>query len=118
VSYAGRIAGTVYLVVRHGDGRRVTYGNLEEAGHDIGELVRRGQLVGRTAGRFHLGLRIGDRYADPAPYLGSWVYRPRLVPIDGRRPNPPPPPRLSCRASSGFAAAPRYTPALVHRPVD
>lgn len=96
VTFAGSVTGTVYVVVRHGDGRRVTYGNLDSEGYDTGDLIVRGQLVGRTAGAFHLGLREGDRYLDPGPYLGRLVPRPRLIPVDGSRANPAPPPRLTC----------------------
>ena len=102
VTFAGSVVGTVYVVVRHGDGRRVTYGNLESEAYDVGELVVRGQLVGRAAGRFHLGLRVGDRYVDPGPYLGRYVRQPRLIPVDGGAPNPAPPPRLRCMGSGGL----------------
>jgi len=97
VTYAGRLAGTVYVVVRHGDGRRVTYGNLTDESFDLDDLVTRGQLVGRAAGRFHLGVREGDRYVDPAAFLGRLVRQPRLVPASGAAGNPAPPPRLTCR---------------------
>ncbi|NNE12796.1 MAG: M23 family metallopeptidase [Ilumatobacter sp.] len=97
VTFAGRVAGTAYVVVRHGDGRRVTYGHLMTASFDRGDLVARGQVVGRAAGRFHLGVRVGDRYVDPAPLIGRWERRARLVPVDGTRPNPAPPARLRCR---------------------
>ena len=96
VAYAGRIAGTVYVVVRHGDGRRITYGNLARESFDTGDLVIRGQLIGRTAGRFHLGVREGARYVDPAPFIGRLVHRPRLIPSDGGRGNPAPSARLTC----------------------
>jgi murein DD-endopeptidase MepM/ murein hydrolase activator NlpD len=96
VTFAGPVAGTVYVVVRHGDGRRVTYGNLLDASFAVGDVVVRGQMVGRAAGRFHFGLRDGDRYVDPAPLLGRVVFRPRLIPID-HTPRIPTSPRLSCR---------------------
>jgi murein DD-endopeptidase MepM/ murein hydrolase activator NlpD len=103
VSYAGSIAGTVYVVVRHGDGRRVTYGNLIGESFDVGDLVIRGQIVGRAAGRLHLGVREGERYVDPARFIGRLVSRPRLIPVDDSRPNPAPAPRLSCAAGAGLA---------------
>ena len=96
VTFAGAVAGTVYVVLRHGDGRRVTYANLAGASFDVDDLVVRGQTVGRTAGRFHFGVRVGDRYVDPAPMLGRLVHRARLIPNDGSRPNTPPRPRLRC----------------------
>lgn len=97
VTFAGAVAGTTFVVVRHGDGRRVTYGNLRSESFDVGDVIVRGQMVGRAAGRFHLGLREGDRYVDPAPFIGRLVYRPRLIPVDGGRGNRPAAPRLTCR---------------------
>jgi len=97
VTFAGPVAGTFYVVVRHGDGRRVTYANLDRPAFDVDDLVVRGQTVGRTAGRLHLGVRVGGRYVDPTPMLGRWVFRARLVPSDGGPGNPPPPARLTCR---------------------
>jgi len=99
VAFAGSVAGTVYVVVRHAGDRRVTYANLARVSFSVGDLVVRGQTVGRAAGRFHLGVRVGDRYVDPAPLLGRWFHRTRLVPIDGGPGNPAPPPRLRCRTS-------------------
>jgi murein DD-endopeptidase MepM/ murein hydrolase activator NlpD len=96
VSFAGSVAGTVYVVVRHRDGRRATYANVVSASFAAGDLVVRGQTVGRAAGRFHFGVRVGERYVDPAPMLGRWVHRARLVPSDGGRGNAPPAPRLRC----------------------
>ncbi len=96
VSFAGTIAGVVYVVVRHGDGVRATYSNLRSETYDVGDLVVRGSTIGRAAGRVHFGLRAGEQYLDPAPYLGRLVHRPRLIPVDGTRPNDAPPPRLRC----------------------
>jgi Peptidase family M23 len=103
VSFAGSIAGVVYVVVRHGDDRRVTYGNLLSESFDVGDLVIRGQIIGRAAGRFHLGVREGDRYVDPARFLGRLVSSPRLIPVDGGRPNPARSPRVSCASWAGLA---------------
>jgi murein DD-endopeptidase MepM/ murein hydrolase activator NlpD len=100
VTFAGSVTGTVYVVVGHADGHRVTYGNLESEAYDVGDLIVQGQPLGRTAGAFHLGLRDGDRYIDPAPHLGRFVGRPRLIPTDGSRANPAPPPRLTCSTAA------------------
>ncbi len=97
VSYAGTIAAVVYVVVRHADGRRVTYGNLVAPRQQVGDVVVRGTIIGRVTGRLHLGLREGDEYVDPTPLLGRWVHRPRLIPHDRSPGNPPGPPRLTCR---------------------
>lgn len=96
VTYAGAIDGVSYLVVRHADGRRATYGNLVEVGRRRGDVVIAGTPVGLAAGRVHFGLRDGDRYIDPAPFMGTFVHRARLVPLDGSAAAPAPPPTLRC----------------------
>lgn len=98
VSFAGTVAGSRYVVVEHRDGRRATYGRLLVGHTDAGELVLRGQIVGRAGATFHFGLRDGDRYVDPGPSIGELVGRPRLVPADGGPAAPPPAPRLRCAA--------------------
>ncbi|MDJ0768593.1 MAG: M23 family metallopeptidase [Ilumatobacter sp.] len=96
VSFAGDVAGTTYVVVRHRDGLRTTYGNLRHTHLDDGDLVVRGARVGTTDGRLHFGLRDGSRYVDPSPYLGRWMRRPRLIPVDGSPGRPSPPATLRC----------------------
>ncbi len=96
VSWAGTIAGTTYVVVRHRDGWRATYGRLATASLRTGDVVLAGTAVGRASGSFHFGLRIEQRYVDPAPFLGERRGRPRLVPVDGRVARPAPPARWRC----------------------
>lgn len=96
VTWAGRIAGTRYVVVRHGNGWRVTYGRLSATSLRQGDRVVRGTVVGTATGDFYFGLRVGQAYRDPAPHLGRLVGRPRLVPVDGSRPHRPPEPRMRC----------------------
>lgn len=96
VTFAGEVAGVIHVVVQHRDGRRVTYGRLLRRRHDRGDVVLRGQVVGLADVAFHLGLRAGERYVDPAPYLGRWTGRLRLVPADGSGAAPAPAPVLRC----------------------
>ncbi len=96
VTWSGAIAGTRYVVVRHGDGRRTTYGKLTSSPLVIGDTVVSGSLVGTASGAFYFGLREGEEYLDPAPRLGVLTGRPRLVPVDGSTPRRPPPPTLRC----------------------
>jgi murein DD-endopeptidase MepM/ murein hydrolase activator NlpD len=96
VTYAGVVAGRRYVVVRHAGGIRATYGALVSSDLHQGDTIVRGMTIGRTGSRFHFGLRDGLVYVDPSPYLGHLVHRPRLVPIDGSRPNPGGPPMLRC----------------------
>ena len=104
VTFSGPVAGTFYVVVEHADGLRATYGGLAGSHLDAGEVVAAGAIVGQSAGDLHFGLRRGDRYIDPAPFLGRLVERARLVPTDGTPPRPAPPPRLQCPASPSLSA--------------
>ncbi|HSJ91412.1 MAG TPA: M23 family metallopeptidase [Ilumatobacter sp.] len=123
VSYAGTIAGTMYVVIEHRDGRRATYGRLSERRHQRGDVVLRGQVVGATGDTFHFGVRVGDDYVDPGLSIGRLVGRPRLVPSDGSAAAPAPPPVLRCeqvRPAGRSADAPRReTPiaavSMIHR---
>ncbi len=96
VTFSGTVAGERYVVVRHADGRRATYGGLASSPLRTGDVVAARSVVGVTDGHLHFGLRDGDVYLDPAPYLGRLVGRPRLVPDDGTVARPAPPPRLRC----------------------
>jgi murein DD-endopeptidase MepM/ murein hydrolase activator NlpD len=98
VSWAGSIAGTRFVVIRHVNGWRATYGRLVSASLRTDDLVVAGAVVGTASVRFYFGLRQGERYVDPAPLIGELRGRPRLVPVDGRAPRPAPPTRLRCGA--------------------
>jgi murein DD-endopeptidase MepM/ murein hydrolase activator NlpD len=99
VTFSGSVAGVDYVVVRHPDGKRATYGNLSDRLAGRGGVIARGTVVGRAAGTFHFGLRDGDRYIDPAPFIGHSAGVLRLVPADGSAPAPSGPPRLVCSAT-------------------
>ena len=75
VTFSGPVAGTFYLVVEHADGLRATYGQLAGSHLRPGDVVVAGAIVGRSSGGLHFGLREGDRYIDPAPFLGRLVER-------------------------------------------
>jgi murein DD-endopeptidase MepM/ murein hydrolase activator NlpD len=116
VTFSGVVAGTFYLVVEHADGVRATYGRLTGSHLGVGSPVTGGAIVGVSAGGLHFGLRVGERYIDPAPWLGRLVERARLVPTDGSAPRPAPPPRLTCPARTPVSApviATRTTTILV-----
>lgn len=99
VSWAGSIAGTSYVVVRHANGWRTTYGQLGSTSLERGDRIAQRQLVGTASGPFHFGLRVGEEYRDPAPHLGLLVGRARLIPIDASAPRQPPAPRWRCVAT-------------------
>ena len=101
VDFAGPVAGTRWLVVRHADGRRASYGHLASLAVAVGDRVRAGQRLATTTDRFYLGLRDGEDPVDPTPLLGRWRHRARLVPVDGTPARPAGPPRLSCPIAPG-----------------
>ena len=108
VTFSGTVAGSAYVVIEHADGLRATYGNLAHRLFTPGEVVTAGVLVGHAAGPFHFGLRNGERYIDPAPFIGRVVGVVRLVPADGSASPPAPPTRVAClRPSVGIAKSTR-----------
>ncbi|MEQ1703549.1 MAG: M23 family metallopeptidase [Ilumatobacteraceae bacterium] len=108
VTFAGAVAGTRYVVVLQPNGWKATYGMLAATSVSRGDVVRQGQLIGRSSTRLYFGFRdAADRPVDPTPLLGQVVGRPRLVPADGRSPRAGPPPRRVCTAvpPSGVSGA-------------
>ena len=105
VTFSGTVAGLGYVVIQHGHGLRATYGNLDDRAFEVGDVVAAGALIGHTAGAFHFGLRDGERYVDPAPFIGRVVGVVRLVPLDGSAAAQSGGPRVVCdaRPSVGFA---------------
>src|SRR5262245_17154722 len=99
VTFSGTVAGQDFVVVRHADGKRVTYGNLADRRFADGDVIAAGVIVGHATGHLHFGLRDDDRYVDPAPYIGRLAGAPRLIPADGSPAAPAGPPRLVCAAS-------------------
>ena len=96
VSFSGVVAGTRYVVVLQPDGLRATYGRLASTSVTVGAVVTTGSVVGTTSMGLFFGLRDGDTYIDPAPMLGRWTFRARLVPSNRAAARPAPPARLGC----------------------
>lgn len=96
VTFSGRVVDTSYVVVEHGDGWKLTYGQLDAVRVRLGDAVARGTQLGVTTGRLYFGLRVDGAYRDPEPHLGALVGRPRLVPVDGTPRRATPTPRLTC----------------------
>ena len=94
VAFAGDVAGSLHVVIAHAGGIRTSYSFLSRVDMRVGQVVRRGQVVGAAGGVgdghgvgvLHFGVRIGERYVDPMV-----LFRPRdltqlvrLVPADQR----------------------------------
>lgn len=84
VTFAGAVAGSLHVTVQHPDGIRTSYSFLASIVVLAGADVARGQVVGTSGARLHVGARRGDTYIDPASLWGlpgpPWV---RLVPLGG-----------------------------------
>lgn len=107
VTFAGPVAGALYVTVTHPDGLRSSYSFLAAIRTAVGDQLTAGQTVGVAAARFHVGVRRGTTYLDPASLWGQRVTGGRvvLVPLDGGPgavdPRPAPPGR-----SEGALAGP------------
>lgn len=84
VSFAGPVAGALHVTVTHPDGIRTSYSFLATIVVAAGTEVVRGQVLGTSGDRLHVGARRGDTYIDPASLWAAtgppWV---RLAPLDG-----------------------------------
>ncbi len=109
VVFVGTVVDVRYVVVQLASGWRHTYGQLTSSRLEMGDAVIANSVVGTASGTFFFGLRIGDDYADPAPYVGVVRTRPRLVPLDGTPERPAPPARPRCSAPPVSAAKYRAT---------
>jgi len=91
VTFAGPVAGALYVTVAHADGVRTSYSYLARIDVVLGQVVRQGQQLGTTTDRFHLGARIGDTYIDPATLFAGASATVALLPLDGAPVAPPAP---------------------------
>jgi hypothetical protein len=73
VSFAGRVARSLHVVIAHSGNLRTSYSFLATIAVHRGDQVRAGEVVGTTGGRdgnhdgtvLHFALRTGDTYVDP-----------------------------------------------------
>ena len=82
VTFAGLVAGARWVTVAHPDGLRSSLGPLAAVAVHVGDVVRGGDVVGRSGPTLHLGVRRGDEYLDPATLWGHRAGRiaARLLP--------------------------------------
>lgn len=77
VAFAGAVATELFVSIDHADGIRSTYSYLSVVSVRRGAVVARGQTIGlsgpghagATQSHLHFGMRVGDTYLDPEPYL-------------------------------------------------
>jgi Peptidase family M23/Putative serine esterase (DUF676) len=82
VVFAGAVAGTLHVTVRHGDGVRTSYSFLAAIEVVLGQRVRRGDPVGIAGDRLHFGARAGDGYFDPASLFAGGGVEVELLPFE------------------------------------
>ncbi len=96
VVFVGTVVDVRYVVIQIAGGWRHTYGQLTSSPLVMDDVVLANTVVGRASDTFFFGLRIGDDYADPAPFIGTLRTRARLIPVDGTAARPAPPARPRC----------------------
>lgn len=92
VAFVGPVGGVPYVVVRvasdvldpaPSEGLYAVYGGIDDPAVGKGDPVGAGQVLGRSRPWLYLGFRLGprrdDRHVDPAPLLGLFRGRSRLV---------------------------------------
>jgi hypothetical protein len=107
VSFAGRVAGSLHVVIAHAGGLRTSYSFLATVAVRRGQRITRGDVIGTAgggvddhAGVLHLGLRVGDRYVDPMALFSptDLTRLIRLVPVDEPDQHGLDPPALESRS--------------------
>jgi hypothetical protein len=74
VVFAGSVAGTLHVTLRHPDGLRTSYSFLARVLVQPGDHVEQGTVIGLSAGGFHFGVRAVDgTYLDPEALLAGQV---------------------------------------------
>ena len=66
VVFAGPVAGTLHVSLRHADGVRTSYSFVDAVDVVLGQQVSRGDQIALAGERLHFGARDGDAYFDPA----------------------------------------------------
>lgn len=77
ITFAGEVAGNVFVVLQFAPDLRLTYGYLKDIVNDdgkevaTGDVVVRGAVLGHGNDRVYLGVRRGHRPVNPAPYISA-----------------------------------------------
>ncbi len=77
VTFAGSVAGMLTVTIAHGGGLRTSYSYLDGVTVVPGEHVDRLTVIGASGvdhglEALHFSVRVGDRYHDPAGWLGCF----------------------------------------------
>jgi peptidase M23-like protein/alpha/beta hydrolase family protein len=82
VVFAGSVAGTLHVTVRHADGLRTSYSFLHRVDVVVGQPVGQGHVVGLAGDELHFGARRGDHYLDPASLFAGTAVEVELLPLE------------------------------------
>lgn len=82
VLFAGQVGGTLHVTIGHRDGLRTSYSFLTGFSVRPGAMVAAGEIIGRSGGGFHFGVRNGEEYIDPAVLFRAEPLSIQLVPVD------------------------------------
>jgi hypothetical protein len=80
VVFAGQVGGALHVTVAHPDGRLTSYSGVAAIEVRRFEEVAAGQVIARSAGLLHVGVRENGAYIDPASIFGQRVAGARLIP--------------------------------------
>lgn len=81
VVFAGPVAGATWVTVLHPDGLRSSYGPMATLDVTAGQEVGAGDRLGTTGSTFHLGVRRGETYIDPATLFEVRDRFAHLIPV-------------------------------------
>ena len=79
VTFAGPVAGNLFVTVAHDSSLRTTVGFLSEISVSAGDLVVQGQPLGIAGDRLHFSARRDGAYIDPTLLFQRFETRVRLV---------------------------------------
>jgi Peptidase family M23/Putative serine esterase (DUF676) len=82
VVFAGPVAGTLHVTLRHVDGVRTSYSFLGAVDVVLGQRVGAGARIGIAGERLHFGARSGDAYFDPASLFVGGEVEVELLPFE------------------------------------
>lgn len=76
VTYAGIVAGDLFVTIAHGSGLETTYSELSAISVTEGAVVEEGTWIGRSGSAhggdsLHFGVKLEGAYVDPESFLGA-----------------------------------------------
>lgn len=80
VTFAGAVAGNLFVTVAHDDSLRTTVGFVREISVTAGDSVVQGQPIATAGTTLHFSARVDGVYIDPATLFQRFEVRVRLVP--------------------------------------